>query len=245
MQFPRTLFLNKVLIMRRLVASLAAVLALSGCYSTQTTSGADYLARGPIADPAIRAAAAVEPDLRFPARIGIARVVNGALTVAPPEEAEIFGDFARRNGGMGEWVGLSPLMAGFVEAGDDVPLTDRLRRIAARQHIDYLLVYELGARSGPTGDTPFALADVTIVGGLLLPTRTTRATGVGAAVFLDVRNGYPYGTAQASEDLSGLARSWSADRANARLRDRAMRRTARALLPEVEEMLDALQAAAR
>ncbi|WP_308916416.1 hypothetical protein [Jannaschia sp. LMIT008] len=220
--------------------ALLAILVSAACQPTiQTTSGADYLSRGPIADPAIRAAAAVEPDLRFPARIGIARIVNGALTQAPPREA-CASPTSPRHAGMGEWVPLSPLVAGMVETRRDSSLIQTMRTAAARQHLDYLLVYELGARSGPTGDTPFALADVTIVGGLLLPTRTTQATGIGAAAFVDVRNGYPYGTVGATSDLSGLARTWGSDAANARLRARAADAVANDLLPQVDDMLRAL-----
>ena len=225
--------------------ALLAALTLSACMPTvQTTSGADYLARGPIADPAIRAAATVEPDLRLPGRIGIARVVNGEMTVAPPAEAAELADFVLRHGAMGEWVPLSPFVAAQVGGGREVPLADRLRRTAARQHLDYLLVYELGARAGASGTTPFALADVTILGGLLLPTRTTRATGVGSAIFLDVRNGYPYASAGTSVDLGGLARSYGTRRAEARLRERATARVAEKLLPEVDAMLAQLVAAA-
>lgn len=222
------------------------LLAATACTpSVQTTSGAAYLAQTPIADPAIRAAASVEPNLRFPARIGIARVVNGQLTLAPPEEAAIFADFTARHADMGEWVPVSPLVDGMMAHDARLPVTDRLRRTAARQHLDYLLVYELGARSRGTGDTPFALADVTLIGGALLPTRETRATGLGAAAFLDVRNGYPYGTTSATEDLSGLARSFGTHRAEQRLQDRATRKVARALLPQVEQMLGLIRGRAR
>ena len=229
--------------MRHILAAIATLAALSGCIGTvQTTSGADYLARGPIADPAIREAAALEPDLRLPARIGIARLVGGRFAIAPTEEAEMFGRFAARHRAMGEWVPLSPFLD---TAPADVPPLDRLRRTAARQHLDYLLVYEIGARPGPTGDTPFALADVTLIGGAVLPTRVTRAQGIGTALFLDVRNGYPYATATAVEDLTGLARSFGTRQAEAALRARAERAVARELLPEVEEMLARLAAAGR
>ncbi|SFI94750.1 hypothetical protein [Jannaschia pohangensis] len=229
------------MIPRPLLALLAAAMLAACAPTVQTTSGASYLARGPIADPAIRAAADIEPDLRFPARIGLARVVNGRLSLAPPEEAQQIAALAERYSPLGEWVALSPLVDGMTNGdGRDVPVIDRLRRTAARQHLDYILVYELGARSSTPGITPFALADVTLVGGLLLPTRTTQATGTGAAAFIDVRNGYPYGTVSTTEDLSGLARTFGADSASARLRDRATNRVARALLPEVEEMLNLL-----
>ena len=232
---------------RLLLAALALPLLLvAACGPTiQTSSGRDYLAaRGPVTDPAIRAAASVEPDLRFPARIALARVVNGTLTTAPPAEMAELGDFVRRHAAMGEWVPVSPMVHAGLHGGDRAT-TEALRATAARQHADYLLVYELGARGHATGNTPFALADVSLIGGLLLPTRTTRATGVGAAALIDVRNGYPYATTGTSVRLDGLARSFNGDRATRRLMDRATADVARALLPEVDAMLRRLRAAAR
>ena len=229
--------------MRALIATLT--LALAACQpAIQTISAADYLARGPIADPAIRAAAQAqgEPDLRFPARIGLAQVSNGRLTTTGSGDAEMFERVAGRHRALGEWVALSPFLH---RREEGVSLTDQLRRTAARQHLDYLLVYEVGARPGPTGDTPFALADVTLIGGAVLPTRVTRAQGIGNAIFLDVRSGYPYGTVSATEDLTGLARSFGTRQAEANLRARAERAVVRELLPEVEEMLARLAAAAR
>ncbi|MEL6585978.1 MAG: hypothetical protein AAFY65_05990 [Pseudomonadota bacterium] len=228
------------------LSPLFLIAILTSCSPTvQTTSGAAYLAQAPISDPAIRQAAAVEPNLRFPARIGIARVVNGRLTLAPPEEAALFAEFTRRHGAMGEWVPVSPLIEGMLATDTNLPVAQRLRRTAARQHLDYLLVYELGARSARTADTPFALADVTLIGGAILPTRATRAIGIGNAAFLDVRNGYPYGTVSTTEDLSGLARSFGTRRAEQRLQDRATRKVAQTLLPEVDEMLSLIVARAR
>ena len=57
--------------MPRILIPFLVATVLAGCTAdVQTTSGTDYLSRGPIADPAIREAAAIEPDLRLPARIG-------------------------------------------------------------------------------------------------------------------------------------------------------------------------------
>lgn len=226
--------------------ALVAAFCVAACNPTiQTTSGAEYLSRGPVADAAIREAAAIEPDLTFPARIGIARIVNGTLTQAPPREAQELAGFVERHAAMGEWVALSPLVASWNrQTRRNASLPDRLRVMAARQHLDYLLVYELGARAGEVGNTPFALADITLIGGLVLPTRTTRATGVGAALFVDVRNGYPYGTVSTTKDLQGLARSWHGNSATRRLQERATLDVAQDLLPKVDEMLTLLRDAA-
>jgi hypothetical protein len=225
--------------LRRLTVATAILTGLAACQSTvQTSSGADYLARMTIADPAIRAAAQVEATLRLPARIGVARLDGGALSIAPGHEAHIWEDFTPSHAGMGEWVPIDPVMGPVSIAGENTMAI--IRREAARRHLDYVLVYEIGARSGPVGNTPLAIADITIVGGLPLTTRTTQATGTGTAAFVDVRSGYVYGTAAASEGLAGLARSYDGPGADAALRGRASFEVAQALLPRVDDMLDGI-----
>ncbi|MCQ8184922.1 hypothetical protein [Parvularcula maris] len=77
----------------------AAGLLLSACSTTvQTSSGEDYLSRGPFETAAAQSAgldagaferaASVEPLMRFPARIGIARMEGGRLTPIPEAEMQ-------------------------------------------------------------------------------------------------------------------------------------------------------------
>jgi hypothetical protein len=221
---------------------LIAALTLTACaHSTQLTSGAEYLAAtgpGPGAiDAEIAAVAAVEPNLRFPARIGVARIVNGALSNPTAEEAEGFAALLQRQRALGEFVPISPIVMEMVApSGDQRTVIADIRLAAARQHLDHVLIYEIGVRSTQR-DTPFAIADVTLIGGAFLPTRQVRVAGVGQAMLIDVRNGYPYGTASAMADLSGLARSFGTGRREGVLEERATAKVAEALLPEVEAML--------
>ncbi|WP_411890067.1 hypothetical protein [Yoonia sp. SDW83-1] len=240
---------------RPLIALILLALAACGP-SIQTTSGADFIAATPASfiDEDIAKAAAVEPNLRFPARIGIARIVNGSLTLPPAEETALFADIAERNSRYGEFVPVSPLimaMTGSNATGINRHQSDtaaaaiqQIRLTSARQHLDYVIIYEIGARSR-TGNTPFALADVTLVGGMLLPTRNISVAGIGAAAFVDVRNGYPYGTTQVTADLSGFARTFQADRRSNELRAQATLKVAEALVPDIETMLSELAARAR
>jgi hypothetical protein len=240
---------------------LSFSLLLMGCaHAVQTTSGAEFVSARdadgirPI-DADIAQIAAVEPNLHFPARIGVARIVNGKLSLPSADEGGMLAELGARQADLGEFVQISPLIAAMVTGRDPSGQTignrqapgqvvQDIRKTAARQHLDYVLIYEMGARSRVT-DTPFALADVTLIGGAFLPTRNIRVAGVGQALFLDVRNGYPYGTAQVAEDLSGLGRSFGQDRRQERLRERATDKVFAALMPEVESMLDKLQAAAQ
>ncbi len=233
------------------------LLALAACGpSIQTSSGADFIAATPpsFIDEEIAKAAAVEPNLRFPARIGIARIVNGSLTLQPAEETALFADIAERNSRYGEFVPVSPLIMAMTgsnatgvnrhQSGTAAAAIQQIRLASARQHLDYVIIYEIGARSR-TGNTPFALADVTLVGGMLLPTRNISVAGIGAAAFVDVRNGYPYGTTQVAADLSGFARTFQADRRSNELRAQATLKVAEALVPDIETMLSELAARVR
>lgn len=229
-----------------------ALLVVTACGpSIQTSSGRSFVEASPgLIDSDIADAAGVEPNLNFPARIGVARIVNGALTLPPAAEVGLFSGIAERNSGYGEFVPVSPLVLAMM-SGTDTSINMRhrhqtageiikqIRLASARQHLDYVIIYEVGARSR-TGNTPFALADVTLVGGMLLPTRDIDVAGIGAAAFLDVRNGYPYGTTQVSADLSGFSRTFQADRRSAELRAEATLKVAEALVPDIEEMLEAL-----
>lgn len=232
---------------------LLPLLLVTACTPyVQTTSGADYISRqdagGRLSiDKDIAKVAAVEPNLRFPARIGVARVVNGHLSDVPSAEAELFAEFVQRNGRYGEFVPVSPLISSMVNGdlasranqSQKVTVINQIRRTSARQHLDYVLIYEIGARTRRT-DTPFALADVTLIGGAFLPTRNVKVAGIGQAMLIDVRNGYPYGTAAVTKDISGLARSFGTRRREAELRDRATLKVAQSLIPDVEQMLTKL-----
>ena len=56
-----------------------------------------------------------------------------------------------------------------------------------------------------------------------------------------MRNGYPYATINAAHDLSGLARSYGTHRRSENLRERAVLEVTKALIPDVEEMLEELK----
>lgn len=241
--------------MRPLLLLPALLIAAACSHTTQLTSGAEYLAApGPTGvidvDAEIAKVAAVEPHLRFPARFGVARVVNGSLSMPSPKETENFAELVARHPEMGSFVPISPLIAELVNApevgsrDDGRSTITEIRRAAARQHLDHVLIYEIGARSSER-DTPFALADVTLIGGAFLPTRSIKVAGVGQAILIDVRNGYPYGTATATEDLSGLGRSFGTNRREEALRDKAAEKVALALIPEIEAMLVDLYKATR
>jgi hypothetical protein len=200
-------------------------------YARDATTGAEGAAKsgGPgdkSLSAKVRQAATVEPHLIFPARIGLARIEYGRLAPVPPAEADAWLALAGRlSPWLGEFVPVSPLVASFA-AAEVAPgegpadnrdyfrydtrydVTDRvvqqIRVGAARQHVDYVLVYEV---LGDSSDelTPLSVVDLSIVGAFLIPSRALEATSTANAILIDVRNGYPYGTARAAAEDSRLS----------------------------------------
>lgn len=242
------------------VAALGAVVALGACSMiTQTTSGQDWLAAYPAAkgaplssddmDAQVRKVAAVEPTLRFPARIGIARLGPTGLMPIPSEEAQRWSDVAGHLGpGYGELIPISPMVAAMVEQ----PLQatsrmsyarhtiDTVRLAAARQHLDAVLVYEVDG-TADARDTPVSLAEWTLIGAFVLPTKNVKAVGVAQAMLIDVRNGYPYGTIRSSADDKSLSTAIGSRGTRDRLRDEVMANAVTTLTGEAEGMMRKLK----
>ncbi len=225
---------------------------LVGCGNqVQYGSGAEYLARYQAnstqnIDPQIIKAANIEPNLQLPGRFGLARIVNGRLSLIPEKEVSLWKKLAAKHSKFGAFVPVSPLVAELT-AGDvglktsdwNQKLTRTIQKIrlgAARQQLDAVLIYEVGVRSSKTS-TVFALADLTIIGGAFLPTREITAEGRASAMLIDVRNGYPYGSANTSVDLSTYFVSWGSDRKLAEKRQEAIIRVVEKLIPEIDSMI--------
>lgn len=251
-----------------IVATAALAGLLAACSSTvQTTSGSDYIAAyagdgsNPVVlaaiDDDILSAAAVEPQLRFPARIGIARVADGVIAPVPPADAEQWLALAERLGdGYGSFVPVSPLVIALAMPSDTEPtpscnyneaqrcLAEMVRQIrlgAARQHLDAVLIYETFARAGDTSNV-LAFTKLALIG-FFLPTEDIEADGFANAMLVDVRNGYAYGTASAMSGDSVFRMASSGDRyqvtreANADAQVRAVA----SLTGEIEAMMTELR----
>jgi signal transduction histidine kinase len=82
-----------------------------------------------------------------------------------------------------------------------------LRQAAAQLQADMLLIYTI--------DTAFYVRDMatplTVISLGLSPTKEARVTTTASAVLLDTRNGYVYGTAEATENNNRLASAWTSD----------------------------------
>ena len=251
-------FLNHPI--RAAIGLTALGFAIAGCSTTlQTTSGADYLARSSSSPNAaalptynsnsdlnaeILEIAAIEPDLRFPARIGLARIERSGLTSVPAEEGYIWADVAAEfPDGLGELVPVNPLIAASVSAktyenGDSYQkrVLAHIRRGAARQHLDYVLIYDAHSKSDAEANG-LSFTDLSLLGMFVLPSRNVEVEATASAILMDVRTGYPYAT------LTHFAEDKSAATAN-RTRSKRKRLSEQAELTAVsglaEETRDAL-----
>jgi len=212
--------------LKRLTAA-TALLFIGACEtSLQTTSGADYLARydssysttTPVyadVDEDVRRIASIEPNLSFPARIGLARIEHGRLTALPEQDARIWQAQLEKIGRVyGDFVPVSPMIAEMVSptsnrrSNKTADVIAHIRRGAARQHLDYVLAYEVGASRRETSNA-LAFADLTIIGLFVLPSRTIDVEATASGLMLDVRTGYPYATLTTHADKSGVSRAVS------------------------------------
>jgi hypothetical protein len=231
----------------------AAAFTLAACsHTTQYTSGQDYLKRydksaatmtahsGSI-DADIRNIAAIEPDLQFPARIGLARIERGRLITIPQDESESWTKLYNRLGpSFGEFVPVSPLIAAMVSAphkkNGRAQIVNDIRRGSARQHLDYVLIYEVSDTSDKSRNA-LQLADLSILGLFVLPSRNMKVDSTATAMLIDVRNGYPYGTATAFAERKTITTAIRANDKKMKLKDKARVVAVEELSDEVEEFM--------
>lgn len=249
-------------IVRVCLLGLAAILVAACAAQVQTTSGRAYLEQYPPAplfkadseiDQRVREAAAIEPLLQFPARIGLARVDHGRLSPVPAEEMAAWTELAQRyQGRLGQFVQVSPFIAELMSQNAEVdpalpPRTQSLRDVvktvrvtSARQHLDAVLVYEVYGKSDVESNV-LMIADLSIIGAYIFPSREINAVGHAQALLIDVRNGYPYGTASVTVDDTAFATSASA-RSVRRTTDEATKTAAALeLIGEIEPMIHRLE----
>ncbi|NSX53709.1 hypothetical protein [Parasulfitobacter algicola] len=177
-------------------------------------------------DKSIARSAKVEPNLKFPARIGVARIINGRLRIAPAKEAALMQDFAKRNQQYGTFAPVSQLIAETVinNKGDVLSVIE-LRHVAARQHFDYLLVYKIDVHD--------------VNASRWERKRTPRNTIVAQAALIDVRNGYAYAAIQESLNDRKVRLG---GRNTSTYKDRAAQYAFEEMMPDVEGVFAQLKA---
>ena len=241
--------------MKRFSLTIGALL-LASCATTQMTSGAVYNTRGVTAnyvsastiDAEIAQIAAVEPNLAFPARIGIAFVRNGQLQSLPSDHMASWSPLVDKlQPNYGTIVPISPLITQMVSSStaqnSRVDAINNIRRGAARQHVDYVLIYEVAQTDQDKRSNALSLTDLSVIGLFIMPSRELEVEATASAIFLDVRNGYPYGTATGLATKDGLTTATGSGSKRRRLQDRAEIAAVEALTDDVETMFDGLIAA--
>jgi len=233
----------------------AAVLALLGaCSTTQLTSGERYLSRSaPLErftetrprklNAEITEIANIEPDLEFPARIGLAKIERNTLKSVSLIDMEIWRE-ARDNlpFAAGEFVPLSPLITASVSSGHQTGesfaqnLIANIRRGSARQHLDYVLIYDV-THHDEKNRNALSVADISVLGLFALPSRNVKVESTASAILMDVRSGYPYGTASAFKEAGSLSTSYNANGKRASLTQTNSYEVVQALSEDVTDML--------
>ena len=149
----------------------------------------------------------------------------------------------------GALVPVSPMIASMVSepttAGMNrsAAIIAHIRRGAARQHLDYVLAYEVGSSRNEKANA-LALADLTVIGMFVLPSRTIEVAATASGLMLDVRTGYPYATLTTHADKSGISRVISDGSTGTAYADTAEERAVAKLADEFADAMQGLEARA-
>ena len=234
-----------------------------GCqsHSVQMTSGKKYLSDYTNYDATetnasdlneeVKKIASIEPSIQFPSRIGLVKLFNGRITNLSAEEVEAWEEARSTMGSkFGDFIPVSPMIAEMVytprntNSKSKIKSSEIFRKIrlgAARQHLDHVLVYEVFSETKTT-KLASSVANWTIIGGYFVPSREIETTGYANALLLDVRNGYPYGSASATLNATEFAASQTYRDRSRNLADQNQVSTVIKLIPEVQEMMRKLMA---
>jgi hypothetical protein len=194
-----------------------------------------------LTDPSVRHELVKQPLATFPAGLAVVRVQepgyrnrqlsgygSGAYSVVTTQDVETPADFDRLQK-LPLVKSVSPLnrllLPENLHDGED------LRRAAASLGADLLLVYTFDTTITSDDWAP-PLAIITLG---LFPTYTVDVDTTASMALLDVRNGFVYGTGQASSKKSGISNAWTDDSAAESMRRKAEREALNGLLNDLEK----------
>jgi hypothetical protein len=219
-------------------AVLALILICSGCAAYVTPGAAVRLQDIDRADIAAVAARKASPN--FPARLAIVRV-----------QAPQYRSHSSEGYGSGRYSVITtqellteehmkaihtwPSLAGAVTLNrlllpQRLESLDDLRLAAAQVQADILLVYTLDTSFRVQGRNYGPLAAISLG---IVPDRDAFITSTASAVFTDVRTGFVYGVAEATEKASGLTNVWSSGSTIDKKRVEAEQAAFTSLMPHV------------
>jgi hypothetical protein len=197
------------------LSTLALILA--GCSASYVTPGGparlDDINRADIAEIAAR-----QPAATFPARLAVVRVqapdyrsqstellATGRFSVVPTKEL-IPDDGVQELRSWPDVATVAPLTKLLLPPKLDS--LDDLRVAAAKLQSDVIFVYTVDTsfRVQGRGYGPLALISLG-----LAPDRDASVTSTASAMFVDVRTGFVYGVAEATDKEAGLTNAWSSN----------------------------------
>jgi len=91
-----------------------------------------------------------------------------------------------------------------LEQKRDTTVIAHIRRGAARQQLDYVIAYGVTDIAKSDGNA-LQMADLTVLGLFILPSRDVKAEVTASAIMLDVRTGYPYLTSSTFADRKAIS----------------------------------------
>lgn len=249
--------MKKYFIIYSALAFLSIAVFLNGCgTTTQTTSGQSYLdkyknietaensATGGNINAKIRQAAAVEPTLQFPARIGLARIKNGKLAPVPGAELEIWKELQSELGtSYGEFVPVNPMIASMVSNAmnaDKENAIDQIRLGAARQHLDAVFIYEVYSNEDGEANI-LSLANLTIIGAFILPSESVSVESFASGMLIDVIQGYPYATIDTQSKDKRMATSAGAGSASMDMAEKTTLEAVKSLKDEAKSAIQSIR----
>ena len=108
------------------------------------------------------------------------------------------------------------------------------------QPLDAVLIYEVN-QWGRKRSNFLSVANLTILGGFILPTTTASENVTANAILIDVQQGYPYGHAEVSHEDESLTTSWGSESTRDGLREPTRTTAVKRLSEDVQEMLSKLR----
>ncbi len=236
--------------------ALMALASSTGCVSRYFTPGGPAPI-GAMTTASVAAVLQTVPESPMPARVAYAHiqdrsyrsastsgVARGTIALVSADDLEKAADLEamRRWPETTDFVRLTPILVRNGAAAQDFDALTALREGAATLHADILALYTVDTHFRVDDFSPGALGVLTLG---LAPTRTAVVHSTVSIVFVDVRTGFVYGTAEASSNDDQLANSWTSGDAVDQCRRRVEREAFEKLLVEAGKTWEGLAAQRR
>lgn len=226
--------------MTRRHLALLAPICLAACTASRYVTPGGPAPIGAMTSAPVASALQTAPESPMPARIAYAHiqdggyysrsttgVARGGITMIAADDLERPGDRELLKWpDVVDFVRLSPILV----ADRDGMLA--LREGAAKLHADILALYTVDTRFRVDDFSPGALGLITLG---LAPTRSAVVGSTASMVFVDVRTGFVFGTAEASAQDDQLANAWTDSDAVDQCRRRVERTAYEQLLGEARK----------